>query len=60
MRRRRWENEAEEGGEKFEGYESGNLEREGKCRRILRERMEIEEERKRLTVNEDWTEKKRG
>ena len=27
MRRRRWENEAEEGGEKFEGYESGNLER---------------------------------
>ena len=27
MRRRCWENEAEEGGEKFEGYESRNLER---------------------------------
>ena len=57
MRRRRCENEAEEGGEKFEGYERGNLEKEGKCRGILRERMEIEEERKRLTMNEDWTEK---
>ena len=53
MRIGRWENEAEEGGEKFEGYERGNLERtkteEDEIGKLGREDNEMTKQKKTKT-----------
>ena len=66
MRRRPWENEAEEGGEKFEGYECGNLERMkleedeiGKLGREDNEMTKQKKNQKRENVEENKKNRKR-